>query len=207
MASSALRAAGSSPRERGTHCSTQPDTSPDRFIPARAGNARAFEASRSASRVHPRASGERASSSQTSTVSAGSSPRERGTPGILRRPCRVRRFIPARAGNARGSGGHALARPVHPRASGERARAPAALRGADGSSPRERGTRFAAGAVARQDRFIPARAGNASRQWHKSPIPPVHPRASGERYIELPIRGYSTGSSPRERGTRRQGGG
>ena len=107
--------AGSSPRERGTHLSRA-----DRFIPARAGNARAFHAYARARTVHPRASGERAAASTRSTYLAGSSPRERGTQASACLRASFRRFIPARAGNATVAVCRCWRGSVHPRASGER---------------------------------------------------------------------------------------
>ena len=111
----------------------------------------------------------------------GSSPRERGT-----RTCLTRTGI---------------ARPVHPRASGEHMGAYHLTTRKTGSSPRERGTLQAGACRFRTYRFIPARAGNTGalmgfpRPW------PVHPRASGEHRWWRSLPWFFSGSSPRERGT------
>ena len=111
---------GSSPRERGTPRDRGESGNPDRFIPARAGNAPRPPPPPSPLPVHPRASGERSNPATATPTPAGSSPRERGTPAILRRASRSDRFIPARAGNAVSGGRGGVRVAVHPRASGER---------------------------------------------------------------------------------------
>ena len=75
---SSATARGSSPRGRGT---------PVRRLLAADG------------RVHPRAGGEHYRDHTPHWRASGSSPRGRGTHPHARRPCRPRRFIPARAGN------------------------------------------------------------------------------------------------------------
>ena len=93
------RAAGSSPRMRGTVRASRRQSRTGRFIPAHAGNSAAPHGVHAAHSVHPRACGEQGSSSSTSSHGSGSSPRMRGTDrryGVRRR---FRRFIPAHAGN------------------------------------------------------------------------------------------------------------
>ena len=73
---------------------------PGRFIPARSGNTRPAKFVPVTKPVHPRPCGERLSSAYSTSLSTGSSPRVRGTPGVAAdrpEPCR---FIPARAGYA-----------------------------------------------------------------------------------------------------------
>ena len=215
---------GSSPRERGTHGRAGSAPAHERFIPARAGNAptsitsptprtvhpaRAGNARRRAGRpspspVHPRASGERASSAISIFPTAGSSPRERGTRSRTPRDARVHRFIPARAGNAIPSCATSSAWTVHPRASGERATSSALRCAPGGSSPRERGTPANDRLRRYEQRFIPARAGNASRSQPGTEHVGVHPRASGERRFSGRRARLGAGSSPRERGTPRE---
>ena len=135
-------------------------------------------------------------------MTAGSSPRGRGTRLGFSPPIDEARFIPARAGNAHASGRQRGARTVHPRAGGER---PAGLQpeGAQpGSSPRGRGTHSGGRYRRRFRRFIPARAGNAHRTPYE-PLPTaVHPRAGGERGADSGENARDYGSSPRGRGTR-----
>ena len=197
---------GSSPRERGTRIPYLRRPRCHRFIPARAGNACACGTGGSSITVHPRASGERECSRRALSYGFGSSPRERGTHRRLRRPADVRRFIPARAGNALSARKARSLWTVHPRASGERIYGVDCRDNVGGSSPRERGTRRAGEAERGGRRFIPARAGNARCPLRSSAGKTVHPRASGERPGSVEIDEFRTGSSPRERGTLVDGG-
>ena len=172
-----------------------------RFIPARAGNAPNALLLRMARSVHPRAGGERASTTVPSVLTAGSSPRGRGTPVAKRWGGASVRFIPARAGNAgthKGAGGKWS---VHPRAGGERGMPTNFGAFGPGSSPRGRGTQNLQTPCGFVDRFIPARAGNAARRRRYRRRCAVHPRAGGERNGATLARLSSLGSSPRGRGT------
>ncbi len=131
---------GSSPRVRGTRMTAQEDTAKARFIPARAGNAAPGRLQWAWLSVHPRACGEREEAAMPDYDEAGSSPRVRGTPLLRQSRCALRRFIPARAGNARYPAITPPVTTVHPRACGERSRAPAPCDRRNGSSPRVRGT-------------------------------------------------------------------
>ena len=94
---------GSSPLARGTPSSRTPPEYSSRFIPARAGNTKSRWPPRSAGAVHPRSRGEHVDGRGTLPAMPGSSPLARGTPPSgIPRPTRDR-FIPARAGNTRGS--------------------------------------------------------------------------------------------------------
>ena len=114
------RNSGSSPRLRGTPASTCFSRPAERFIPAPAGNASPSRRPTAWTAVHPRACGERLSSSSTASAYGGSSPRLRGTPTQHKPNTRKTRFIPAPAGNARPSARSDPISPVHPRACGER---------------------------------------------------------------------------------------
>ena len=113
--------------------------------------------------------------------SRGSSPRGRGT-REWPSPCR-----PSRS--------------VHPRAGGEHPSVVNVIQVAVGSSPRGRGTLNNGPILPLRGRFIPARAGNTSRDPTTVIAPPVHPRAGGEHYPSNFYKRLSTGSSPRGRGT------
>ena len=131
---------GSSPRVRGTDQIDATKDAPLRFIPACAGNRLHRDCQCSKQSVHPRVCGEQEREPNTNFLRAGSSPRVRGTAAICAVFLRVRRFIPACAGNslrARGSVGEWA---VHPRVCGEQIfnRGFALL--CAGSSPRVRGT-------------------------------------------------------------------
>jgi hypothetical protein len=89
------------PRVRGTRSSIADGALPERFIPARAGNAMLVLSACWTTSVHPRACGERASTIAPSWTTSGSSPRVRGTLIASSAESSSKRFIPARAGNAR----------------------------------------------------------------------------------------------------------
>ena len=196
------RAAGSSPRKRGTPASDRIPAKWIRIIPAQAGNARPRAPRRAADPDHPRASGERQKPLGADLATAGSSPRKRGTPRLLLRHVGHLRIIPAQAGNAQAESSRAPSRPDHPRASGERTITSGAPSTWVGSSPRKRGTQdFALGAVT-INRIIPAQAGNASLKKYALRAVSDHPRASGERGEPSAVTRRTRGSSPRKRGTR-----
>ena len=151
---------GSSPRVRGTHCSSPSQCRPCRFIPARAGNTSYHQ--------------------QRWTENTGSSPRVRGThPSAAWLPGGYR-FIPARAGNTPAINPNWIPKPgSSPRVRGTRHRY-SQITGRGGSSPRVRGTPITSGATAPRRRFIPARAGNTGPGCGPAAGNPVHPRACGE---------------------------
>ena len=131
---------GSSPRGRGTPHSATSRPFVGRFIPARAGNAPSTSAALDDGSVHPRAGGERAAATIPHLTYSGSSPRGRGTRRKTPPLWMMVRFIPARAGNARGGNPNRFRCAVHPRAGGERAFVVFLVGGLTGSSPRGRGT-------------------------------------------------------------------
>ena len=153
---------GSSPRVRGTLRPRRDRVGWGRFIPARAGNATPTSAPSPPPSVHPRACGERATAISRSRASSGSSPRVRGTHDRDGAAGPRRRFIPARAGNARRDRRGRKRATVHPRACGERTPRIWRATRQSGSSPRVRGTRRWRARSGAPRRFIPARAGNAA---------------------------------------------
>ena len=94
--------AGSSPRARGTRSETTAEFPHPRFIPAGAGNTPIAAGIIATPPVHPRGRGEHLDLKANLASPTGSSPRARGTRRRCRRRCRLRRFIPAGAGNTRG---------------------------------------------------------------------------------------------------------
>ena len=194
-------AAGSSPRVRGTHHGAADERHRDRFIPACAGNAASKCSTPTASTVHPRVCGERATPSPRTTRTRGSSPRVRGTRGGRRLRLGWRRFIPACAGNARRRTEARRGAPVHPRVCGERVVVAGSTPTNAGSSPRVRGTLCGPRRAAPYCRFIPACAGNAAPGGRPGAGRAVHPRVCGERVrLGLAVAHFG-GSSPRVRGT------
>jgi len=174
-------AAGSSPRVRGTPHGVTQLLAGHRFIPARAGNAHGIAVQPFHRTVHPRACGERYRIPAAVRRRIGSSPRVRGT-RPLADPC-------------------PLADPVHPRACGERLAIDLYTPVVPGSSPRVRGTPSRIELLREHNRFIPARAGNATHFRRRAVCLPVHPRACGERLSGAGAIAAATGSSPRVRGT------
>ena len=177
----AIKTFGSSPRLRGTRLRRRGAGRDRRFIPAPAGNASSRSSPKRDRSVHPRACGERMTTSAAPAGLNGSSPRLRGTQCgafLFPAPCR---FIPAPAGNARCSR-LTCGTPI-------------------GSSPRLRGTHASCRVRLRLRRFIPAPAGNAPPLPAPRRAPPVHPRACGERYPANRPGTVGCGSSPRLRGT------
>ncbi len=198
----ARRAAGSSPRVRGTLGEAPRSWAARRFIPARAGNATKPRRPRSTGSVHPRARGERSTSPVHTPIPIGSSPRARGTPESAHLDANLFRFIPARAGNAVARIARLPRVTVHPRARGERPTCNIIPGCAVGSSPRARGTLVFPVRPRKVCRFIPARAGNARLPASREQVFAVHPRARGERQERLYDGVRTVGSSPRARGTR-----
>ena len=201
-AADAPRALGSSPRLRGTRSGLRAPLSPERFIPASAGNSRTPRRRSAGSPVHPRVCGELDSGVLGVARRNGSSPRLRGTHVLVVELPPDRRFIPASAGNSSKAIGLMSLGPVHPRVCGELGVAAADAPRALGSSPRLRGTRSGLRAPLSPERFIPASAGNSRTTRFRQPGWTVHPRVCGELTMTPHAAGVVHGSSPRLRGTR-----
>ncbi len=133
--------------------------------------------------------------------SGGSSPRLRGTPGLLVAHPQADRFIPAPAGNTHQSGFQRVDLAVHPRACGEHFTTDAMSADSDGSSPRLRGTHNQRYIKSAPERFIPAPAGNTYLLACDGNWKTVHPRACGEHRPNMCLGRCLSGSSPRLRGT------
>ena len=196
---------GSSPRVRGTGRSILLPMTGSRFIPACAGNRIERPRVSTTDPVHPRVCGEQQIALKKRGLASGSSPRVRGTAvGSSLAPA-IKRFIPACAGNSLRKKDEPEPVPVHPRVCGEqtghRIRAGTQI----GSSPRVRGTAAKISAPGPTLRFIPACAGNSAITLSCPPNVAVHPRVCGEQLTDCLATSFSTGSSPRVRGTARSG--
>ena len=189
---------GSSPRLRGTVPSIHRPREGLRFIPAPAGNSPPYPPRGISMAVHPRACGEQEFVGGSPNHYNGSSPRLRGTGRVAHRSDR---FIPAPAGNSCSKRGSSSRVTVHPRACGEQISKQNQRALVIGSSPRLRGTGLRFGGRRRYDRFIPAPAGNSSRQPASFTLSTVHPRACGEQFKPVSYAHGNSGSSPRLRGT------
>ena len=196
-----LRTAGSSPRVRGTPVRRVWAKNAYRFIPACAGNSRAFSGATSNAPVHPRVCGELSDEPSAPLSSAGSSPRVRGTPVRGARRGAARRFIPACAGNSRFPVAPTLPVSVHPRVCGELVHRHGDALERRGSSPRVRGTPPHPHVSRSRLRFIPACAGNSEGLSTPPSGAPVHPRVCGELLCKVAMSNAEFGSSPRVRGT------
>ena len=91
----------------------------------------------------------------------------------------------------------------HPRACGEHFGEVRVRVGAQGSSPRMRGTLPCSWRVGLQSGIIPAHAGNTMPVRGRPKTCQDHPRACGEHLVIALRGGLRQGSSPRMRGTRR----
>ena len=111
------------------------------------------------------------------------------------------RFIPACAGNSLRGMLEGSVGPVHPRVCGEQKNGPRQHIAGNGSSPRVRGTAYAACWKAALGRFIPACAGNRRTGLDNTSPGTVHPRVCGEQHPQGRRFGECYGSSPRVRGT------
>ena len=193
--------AGSSPRARGTPRQDSPAMPLRRFIPACAGNTGGLNTAPSGKTVHPRVRGEHIPAPSWTISENGSSPRARGTRGPDRRRRRLRRFIPACAGNTATVAEGLSRSPVHPRVRGEHVPRAGQFARNSGSSPRARGTQLQAVQLRGEVRFIPACAGNTTQLLRSSLARAVHPRVRGEHISTETRWSGRTGSSPRARGT------
>ncbi len=158
----------------------------------------------STSRDHPRACGEHATITTTSSIESGSSPRLRGTHAARLRNAVVRRIIPALAGNTIPAGSRNSNRRDHPRACGEHSTPPMSATLSTGSSPRLRGTPAAVWFYPVRRGIIPALAGNTDGACAQCGMVRDHPRACGEHSKGKDKAKPVVGSSPRLRGTRRR---
>ena len=181
MTSGSSSTNGSSPRERGTDKETQELSQAPRFIPACAGNSWHGHLSHGCTPVHPRVRGEQWQRADVNGVSAGSSPRARGTVHKPNSPPALARFIPACAGNSWAPSTTPTAASVHPRVRGEQGTILNQVSAGTGSSPRARGTASAPRWPPAETRFIPACAGNSPRRRRCTTTRPVHPRVRGEQ--------------------------
>ena len=192
---------GSSPRARGTPARLWRAGRGWRFIPASAGNTHAPRTGARRPTVHPRERGEHLLLAFFGCIAGGSSPRARGTLYANSSSALGLRFIPASAGNTPRHRRRSCGPAVHPRERGEHPLANHTPEAFAGSSPRARGTRRVTRGDEGRYRFIPASAGNTTRQPPLRRKSTVHPRERGEHDSGSPKANEGPGSSPRARGT------
>ncbi len=154
---------------------------------------------------HPRVGGEQqvltGLDPARSEMTAGSSPRGRGTATRCRRERSLSRVIPAWAGNRCQSASFPGTPAGHPRVGGEQKSCRRCASSNAGSSPRGRGTESVHVATLFESRVIPAWAGN--RAWTRclEYLRAGHPRVGGEQLFCRHLQKRDIGSSPRGRGT------
>ena len=153
---------GSSPHARGTPGGFAMAGHRRRLIPACAGNTRTMPPAARRSSAHPRMRGEHSRADSARDTAGGSSPHARGTRVSVTERARVRRLIPACAGNMPGASVWPICAAAHPRMRGEHMLPHDVRSQHHGSSPHARGTRRAARFPRREQRLIPACAGNTS---------------------------------------------
>ena len=192
---------GSSPPVRGTRRRSHRAGDCERFIPACAGNTASLPGGAVRRAVHPRLCGEHEQPPDLLGELDGSSPPVRGTPPAGPRAALHRRFIPACAGNTISRTRPANGDAVHPRLCGEHGNLAEGTEFTTGSSPPVRGTQRPRPGRERQDRFIPACAGNTRDLLKKLTSATVHPRLCGEHDVWQNAHDRGFGSSPPVRGT------
>ena len=151
---------GSSPRMRGTPRLRKPAARQPGIIPAYAGNTSRSMGVDGGPRDHPRVCGEHRLPHRHPGPSRGSSPRMRGTRGIVHRCPAGAGIIPAYAGNTQARSRNCLTAWDHPRVCGEHAAMSVMTSMIGGSSPRMRGTHQIRDVFADIHGIIPAYAGN-----------------------------------------------
>ena len=137
----------------------------------------------------------------SSRPTPGSSPLTRGTPRCDPRRGRVRRLIPAHAGNTAGPWTSSTRPGAHPRSRGEHISAGGCVCALGGSSPLTRGTPPPLKGPAHAQRLIPAHAGNTASPPSPALWTAAHPRSRGEHLGLRAARVKLRGSSPLTRGT------
>ena len=152
------------------------------IIPAHAGNTFRCDSGSGAGEDHPRACGEHLACFDEVREDLGSSPRMRGTHGVLSYIRHAYGIIPAHAGNTRWNTGLELRAGDHPRACGEHNHLYELRYTVGGSSPRMRGTLRAHARLLIFVGIIPAHAGNTHILLGRRFSSRDHPRACGEHF-------------------------
>ena len=188
---------------RGTPTCTDHEIPRRGIIPAYAGNTSRAFIRFCAVRDHPRVCGEHLTIPEDALLTAGSSPRMRGTLFSQKVSMSEERIIPAYAGNTKDYRKHTPHIRDHPRVCGEHLPDTLTTSKPEGSSPRMRGTPIMGPAGTGLDGIIPAYAGNTVRMACLSSARRDHPRVCGEHSSVAVMEQPGMGSSPRMRGTLR----
>ena len=154
-------------------------------------------------RVHPRERGEATAVLTSAPVRWGPSPRARGSPNGGALSPAMRGSIPASAGKPLRSRLPGDDSGVHPRERGEAVPPGDPGERPAGPSPRARGSLGSCGIWRSAGGSIPASAGKPRPPGSETAAGRVHPRERGEAVPNPPARLWTTGPSPRARGSRR----
>ena len=146
-------------------------------------------------RDHPRACGAHPARPRTTRCASGSSPRMRGSQGVII-------MAATKAGLTGGRLHGQIARRDHPRACGAHVFAIGVTLPILGLSPRMRGSQTGCRAVEGRHGIIPAHAGLTLCLIRAGNISRDHPRACGAHIYSLSSCHIMWGSSPRMRGSR-----
>ena len=133
-------------------------------------------------RIIPARAGQTNRVAVISDMPLGSSPRVRGKLEACRSGDHAGRIIPARAGQTCPCGKADYCHPDHPRACGANSANGTNAVSHFGSSPRVRGKRQRTDRKERQQRIIPARAGQTDIHGRQQRFRSDHPRACGANF-------------------------
>ena len=193
---------GSSPLSRGILPVLPHPVRFARIIPALAGNTSITKFRIPSSRDHPRSRGEYVTTGAAEESGIGSSPLSRGILHHAARDVRVRRIIPALAGNTCSPRRKTHPPGDHPRSRGEYLEAYGLTVWQLGSSPLSRGIRNGKMDGSGLGGIIPALAGNTAAARRSCTRLRDHPRSRGEYASSVSFPSQPTGSSPLSRGIR-----
>ena len=196
---------GLSPRSRGSPAHELLEALKRGSIPALAGKPSDQAHANRESSVYPRARGEACVTPSGPSVTAGLSPRSRGSPIEYVTTTSLGGSIPALAGKPQPPEPRHRPGTVYPRARGEARGHRDAASACLGLSPRSRGSLSWPGLGARVRGSIPALAGKPSDLEDGHGEPQVYPRARGEADTKVAIWVVRMGLSPRSRGSRGMG--
>ena len=154
---------GLSPRGRGKRSHRSRATTPQRSIPAWAGETSGVPIGSDIAKVYPRVGGGNRPSVAAVSACRGLSPRGRGKLGAQSIAGRRARSIPAWAGETPQLSGSGIRKAVYPRVGGGNARSATYTAKVRGLSPRGRGKRVVRIDPLALDRSIPAWAGETRR--------------------------------------------
>ena len=194
------RQQGSPPRMRGKAVHHKHRHSPGRITPACAGKSGRTSGLTRPARDHPRACGEKSTSTSMMNCGWGSPPRVRGKDGNQSTGQHRGRITPAYAGKSLFVCHSVIIQQDHPRVCGEKWTKYFPETRSQGSPPRMRGKVKNSPAAGIRGRITPAYAGKRKQKHIHQKQCGDHPRVCGEKPAFLPILLCQRGSPPRMRG-------